>query len=93
VTLESSRRSTLAARAARRDAYLRQRADEREQRRRDALRRIAPGFSEGAVLVPVKRASVAPDASLLDADNELHDAGPKDVMADLVDGLARMDAK
>jgi hypothetical protein len=45
------------------------------------------------VLVPVKRASVAPDASLLDADNELHDAGPKDVMADLVDGLARMDAK
>jgi hypothetical protein len=98
VTLESSRRSTIAAHAARREAYLRQRAEEREQRRRDALRRIAPGFSEGAVLVPVKRASIVPavaevQAHLLDADNELHASGPKDVMANLVDELAKLDAK
>jgi hypothetical protein len=44
----------------------------------------------------VKRASIVPTdapASLLDADNELHASGPKDVMADLVDELARLDAK
>jgi hypothetical protein len=96
VTLESSRRSTIAAHGARRDAYLAQRADQREQRRRAALARIAPGFSEGAVLIPVKRTSILPGsvpASLLDADNELHAPGPKDVMADLVDELARLDAK
>jgi hypothetical protein len=47
------------------------------------------------VLVPVKRASAVPEApaSLLDANNELHASGPKDVMADLVAGLAKLDAK
>ena len=44
VNVEDARRSTLAAHAARRDAYLRAREDEKERRKRDALRRIAPGF-------------------------------------------------
>jgi hypothetical protein len=98
ITLESSRRSTLAAHSARREAYLQQRTERREKRRLDAIHRVAPGFNEGAVLVPVKRSSTVPAApgaiaSLLDSENELHAQGPKDVMADLVEGLERMGNK
>lgn len=99
ITLESSRRSTLAAHTARREAYLQQRAERREKRRLDAIHRVAPGFNEGAVLVPVKRSSTVPAAapgaitSLLDSENEMHAQGPKDVMVDLVEGLARMGNK
>ncbi|KAJ7627693.1 hypothetical protein DFH06DRAFT_1285036 [Mycena polygramma] len=58
LTLESSRRTTLAAHATRREEYLRARADEKERRKRDALRRIAPGFEpQGHLLVPTKRSS------------------------------------
>ncbi|KAJ7671940.1 hypothetical protein B0H17DRAFT_1208866 [Mycena rosella] len=86
LTLESSRRTTLAAHATRREAYLRARAEEKERRKRDALRRIAPGFEpgEGHLLVPTKRASViAPAASPLP---------PRSVMEDLVDQLAALDS-
>ncbi|KAJ7032500.1 hypothetical protein C8F04DRAFT_958767, partial [Mycena alexandri] len=59
LTLESSRRTTLASHATRREEYLRSRADEKERRKRDALRRIAPGFEPaGHLLVPTKRSSV-----------------------------------
>jgi hypothetical protein len=98
VTLESNRRQTLAAHAARREALLAARAEAREHRRREALRRVAPGFDEGGVLVPVRRAAPGGaggntgEASLLDAD-DLHASGPKDAMAELVDGLAALDAK
>jgi len=54
LTLESSRRTTQAAHAARHEAYLRARDEEKEKRKRDKLRKIAPGFEPtGAVLVPV----------------------------------------
>ncbi|KAJ7232854.1 hypothetical protein B0H12DRAFT_1204911 [Mycena haematopus] len=87
LTLESSRRTTLASHAARREEYLRARADEKERRKRDALRRIAPGFEpEGHLLVPTKRSSViapAPAAS---------PQPPRSVMDDLVDQLAALDS-
>lgn len=96
LTLESARRSTLAAHAARHDAYLRQREEEKERRRREALRRVAPGFepTEGT-LVPVKVSKPEPAPS-----DPLHSSGSgsapgherqKSVMEDLVDHLAALD--
>ncbi|KAJ7222618.1 hypothetical protein GGX14DRAFT_558709 [Mycena pura] len=88
LTLESSRRATLASHEARRDAYLRSRADEKERRKRDALRRIAPGFEpEGHLLVPTKRSSLAAAAPAVSSTSQ-----PKSVMEDLVDQLAALDS-
>jgi outer membrane translocation and assembly module TamA len=87
LTLESSRRSTLAAHTTRREEYLRSRADEKERRKRDALRRIAPGFEpEGHLLVPTKRSSV------IAAVPATSPQPPKSVMEDLVDQLAALDS-
>ncbi|KAG1759490.1 hypothetical protein EDD22DRAFT_140468 [Suillus occidentalis] len=77
LSVESSRRTTLAAHTARREAYLRAIEDEREWRRKEALRRVAPGFDPAAMLVPV-RAEVQGEVKL-------------DVMDQLVDQLARME--
>jgi hypothetical protein len=88
MTLESSRRTTLAAHTARREAYLRSRMDEKERRKRDALRRVAPGFEpgEGHMLVPTKRSSVVA------ASPAVSPPPPKSVMEDLVDQLAALDS-
>lgn len=59
IRLEDSRRSTLAAHTARREAYLKAREEEKERRKREALRRIAPGFEpQGTLLLPTKRQSI-----------------------------------
>lgn len=96
LTLEASRRSTLAAHAARREAYLQSREEEKERRKREALRKIAPGFEpQGTPLIPVKKAaSVGPDFAPTGAHD---DTGPKhnrtkSVMEDLVDQLAALDS-
>ncbi|KAI6006959.1 hypothetical protein EDD15DRAFT_10937 [Pisolithus albus] len=61
LALESSRRNTIAAHAVRREALLRARDDERQRRKREALRRVAPGFEgNDAVLMPVR---VKPDVN------------------------------
>jgi len=92
LTLENSRRSTLAAHAARREAYLRAREEEKERRRREALHRIAPGFMPaGTPLVPVKRSSLALGAPLAELESAGH-ARTKSVMEDLVDQLAALDS-
>ncbi|KAI0766268.1 hypothetical protein BC629DRAFT_1538919 [Irpex lacteus] len=101
ITLEQSRRSTLAAHAARREAYLKSRDDERERRKRDALRRIAPGFEpQSAPLTPMKRAStviepphIPTDGSNTPSSSQTGHARSKSVMEDLVDQLAALDAQ
>ncbi|KAF7306342.1 hypothetical protein MIND_00425400 [Mycena indigotica] len=88
ITLESSRRSTLAAHQAQREAYLRSRQEEKERRKREALRRIAPGFEpEGHLLVPTKRTSI-----IAPSPTSLPSQPPKSVMEDLVDQLAALDS-
>ncbi|PPQ84954.1 hypothetical protein CVT25_004467 [Psilocybe cyanescens] len=106
VTIESSRRTTLAAHAARREAYLRSREEEKERRKREALRRIAPGFEpHGSLLVPTTKGStIASDAYHGDRDgtrstsydsNQTHLPPPppptRSVMDDLVDQLAALE--
>ncbi|KAG6895652.1 hypothetical protein C0992_000173 [Termitomyces sp. T32_za158] len=92
ITLESSRRSTIAAHAARREAYLRQRDDEKERRKRDALRRIAPGFEpQGTVLVPTRTVSDVQESRVMDPERPGH-KHTKSVMEDLVDQLAALDS-
>ena len=90
LTLETSRRSTLSAHAARREAYLKSREDEKERRRREALRRIAPGFEPSSTpLVPVKRDATHPHTA--NSPEPTHQRS-KSVMDDLVDQLAALDS-
>lgn len=92
VTVEASRRSTLAAYAARREAYLKAREDEKERRKRDALRRIAPGFEpKSTPLVPTKRFSGVPGQPGT-SDDPGH-RRTKSVMEELVDHLAALESK
>ena len=85
--MESSRRTTLAAHAVRREAYLKSRDDEKERRKREALRRIAPGFEpQGTPLVPTRHKSPGTEV----ADNGHKPT--KSVMEDLVDQLAALDS-
>ncbi|KAH9887216.1 hypothetical protein C8Q73DRAFT_768129 [Cubamyces lactineus] len=101
LTVEAARRSTLAAHAARREAYLKTREDEKERRKREALRRIAPGFEPKATpLVPTKRMSGVPGQSGSASEPGVHggEGGlehkrTKSVMEELVDQLAAMDSK
>jgi len=90
VTLESSRQATLTAHAARREAYLRARDDEKVKRKRDALRKVAPGFEPLAgTLVPTK---VSKPASKDEQPPSSQPARVRSVMDDLVDQLAALDA-
>lgn len=86
----------MAAHAARHEGYLKQREETKERRKRDALRRIAPGFEPSSgPLVPVKISSGRPDVvgaqegSVIGAG--MHDR-TRSVMDDLVDHLAALDA-
>jgi hypothetical protein len=107
LTIESSRRSTFAAHAAKHEALLRTRQEEHDRRRREALNRIAPGFdpSKGA-LVPEKRMSLvgsvnpvssslggspSPGAAVASGSGQEH-TRTRSVMDDLVDQLAMLDA-
>ncbi|KIK95555.1 hypothetical protein PAXRUDRAFT_826903 [Paxillus rubicundulus Ve08.2h10] len=75
LAVESSRRERLSNYVARREALLRSREDEKERRRREALKKVAPGFNgDGTMLTP-------------DSDRR----SSVDVMDDLVDQLARID--
>jgi hypothetical protein len=97
LTLESSRRKTFAAHAARREAYLKARLKDKERRKRDALRRIAPGFEpQSTPLVPTRVASTgSPDDGPIPSPPPIGTAShvrTRSVMEDLVDQLAALDS-
>lgn len=95
LTVESSRRTTLAAHTARREAFLHARDDEKERRKREALRKIAPGFEPaGSVLVPTKPSN-PPSHSTPGPEptTDIRHQRSKSVMEDLVDQLAALDSK
>ncbi|KZT27998.1 hypothetical protein NEOLEDRAFT_1059220, partial [Neolentinus lepideus HHB14362 ss-1] len=93
ITLESARRSTLAAHAARREAYLNAREEEKERRKREALRKIAPGFEPSAaplVPTPIRKSTSAPAAPGNPEGST--EERPKDVMEDLVSKLEMLES-
>jgi len=96
VTVESSRRATVDAHNARRDAYLKTRDDEKARRKREALRRIAPGFEpEGAPLVPtrvVREGALSPGLASALTQASTSNPPPRNVMDDLVDQLAALES-
>ncbi|KAJ2927478.1 hypothetical protein H1R20_g9617, partial [Candolleomyces eurysporus] len=98
LTLESSRRSTIAAHTAKREDYLQQREQEKERRKKEALRRIAPGFEPQAVLVPSHKYSNSMDSGLSppgvggSGGGTGHHQRSRSVMDDLVESLAALDA-
>ena len=98
LTLESSRRKTFAAHEARREAQLKARLEEKERRKRDALRRIAPGFEPRSIpLVPTRMASTGSpidDGSLPSTPpiGTVSHVQPRSAMDDLVDQLAALDS-
>jgi len=94
VMLESSRRQTIVAHAARREAYLRSRDDDKERRKRDALRRIAPGFEpHGGPLVPTRNSRNSMNAYETEAGAyEQPHQQSRSVMDDLIDQLAALES-
>ncbi|KIJ61444.1 hypothetical protein HYDPIDRAFT_31313 [Hydnomerulius pinastri MD-312] len=96
LTVESSRRSTLASHLARREALLRSREDEKERRKREALKRVAPGFDgNGSVLTPMRATSSgSSETQSTSSGTQIpENRGSVNVMDDLVDQLAKMDAQ
>jgi hypothetical protein len=100
--MESNRRAVIAANAARREEYLRAREDEKQRRKREALRRIAPGFEpRSAPLVPVKTGAAlgqqqqqqqAQEKWQEEAGGDTGQGQPRrDVMDDLVERLAALE--
>src|SRR6266404_1226726 len=97
LTVESNRRATLAVHAARHEALLRAREDEKQRRKREALRRIAPGFEpRAAPLVPVKTGMALDQYQPQQEGDNGAAAGQgghlRDVMDDLVDRLAALES-
>ena len=95
MTLESSRRKTIAAHATRREAYLRSRDDDKERRKRDALRRIAPGFEpHSGPLVPTRNTGSSSMNTYEGGAAEYKEPHQqsRSVMDDLIDQLAALDS-
>ncbi|KAG8911595.1 hypothetical protein FRC01_005629 [Tulasnella sp. 417] len=101
ITLESSRKTTIAAHAARREACLASREHEKERRKREALQRVAPGYHpESGPLAPkrlgdlmAKRLDEPVTKSGVDLMGlPLPPPPTRSVMDDLVDQLAAMES-
>ncbi|KAG8847041.1 hypothetical protein FRB96_001691 [Tulasnella sp. 330] len=97
VTLESARQSTVAAHATRRESYLETREQDKVKRKKEALRRVAPGFEpDSGPMVP--RRIGEPVSKRTDELGGINVGGvpgsaehqARSVMDDLVDQLAAM---
>ncbi|ELU44905.1 hypothetical protein AG1IA_01060 [Rhizoctonia solani AG-1 IA] len=99
LTLESSRQTTLAAHATRREAYLRAREEEKVRRKKEALRRVAPGFDpDMGTLLPTKLSTPVAHSPVVPAtqpatQRESIPLPPRSAMDDLVDQLAAMESR
>ncbi|KAN0109153.1 hypothetical protein V8E52_009584 [Russula decolorans] len=100
LNIESNRRTSIAAQAERHEAYLRAREEEKQRRKREALRRIAPGFEpRSAPLVPVKTGAALGQQQQQQGQEGQQEGESasgqglpqRDVMDDLVDRLAALE--
>lgn len=97
VTLESARQSTVAAHSVRRESYLKMREEEKARRKKEALRRVAPGFEpDSGPMVPRRIGDLASkridELVVTGGSGVPGTAEPqaRSVMDDLVDQLAAM---
>jgi len=79
------------------DAYLKRREEEKERRKKEALRKVAPGFEPSAgTLVPQRvGGNSQPDAQAVSSSlstSTTTQSIPTDPMADLVNQLAALEA-
>jgi hypothetical protein len=82
----------MAAQAENHEAHLRAREEEKQRRKREALRRIAPGFEpRSAPLVPVKTGAALGQQGQEEQQEGGQNLRRRDVMDDLVDKLAALE--
>lgn len=75
------------------DAYLKRREEEKERRKKEALRKVAPGFEPSAgTLVPQRVGGNSSQSDTQAVSTTVTQSIPKDPMADLVDQLAALEA-
>jgi len=99
--MDPNNRAVIATNAVRREEYLRAREDEKQRRKREALRRIVPGFEpRSAPLVPVKNgAALGQQQQRQRSEQRREETGgensqgrpQRDVMDDLVERLAALE--
>lgn len=74
------------------DAYLKRREEEKERRKKEALRKVAPGFEPSAgTLVPQRVGGNSSQSDAQAVSTTVTQSIPKDPMADLVDQLAALE--
>lgn len=91
--VEATRQSTLNAHMATCEAYLKRREEDKERRKKDALRKVAPGFEPSAgTLVPQRVGGSSSQPNPQAIPSPPTQSVPRDPMADLVDQLAALEA-
>jgi hypothetical protein len=94
MNFEASRRANMDAQLATREACLRSREEEQQRRKREALRKIAPGFEpQAGVLVPMRTGASLPVATNRPTgDKPSTTTDVESVMVNVIDQLAALDA-